>query len=364
MRLRLRRPGHRQPDAGLPLTTAELDIEARASGVRERLQRLARALPGLQYAVTDAAGLRFEHCAGFADLRTRMQVTAETQFMAASCTKVVTAAALHALVDAGRVELDGSVTDHYPDHPYGRQITVRHLLAHTAGVPNPMPLNWLHRLDDATFDEDRTLAAVMGKHPRLRSPPGERYHYSNLGYWLLGKVIERASRSRYVSYVEAAVLARLPVSRRELGFSVDDPARLARGYERAFSALGLFARLAVRSSLRDGHDGPWLRFARVAMNGPPYGGLFATARAFCAFLRAELAREKDPALGWRAGTLAGAAYRGKPGGGPGFCGNVRVYPGPGLATAWFANRMAVSEAKIVALTDAVDEGWLGPPPRR
>jgi CubicO group peptidase (beta-lactamase class C family) len=336
--------------------------DARARAVRERLDRMAVALPGIQYAMTDANALRFEHCAGAADVGAERPVSPSTLFMAASCTKVVTAAAVMALVEGGKLALDGSLNDTYADHPYGPRITIRQLLAHTAGVPNPLPVNWLHRIDDATFDEDRALASVLRAHPRLQSRPGERYRYSNLGYWLLGKAIERASGLPYCLYVEQVVLPSPERPSAELSFAPGDPSALARGYERAWSPLGMFARVAVRASLRDGRDGPWLRFARVAMDGAAYGGLFATARGFCGFLRKQLAGGHSEPLGWRAGTLGGVPYLGKPGGGPGFCGNVRLYPRLGFATAWFANRMAVQEAKIVALTDAVDEAWVGAAP--
>jgi CubicO group peptidase (beta-lactamase class C family) len=323
-----------------------------------RIERIARAVPGLQYAVTNASGLRFAHEVGVADARDGRPVTQATLFMAASCTKVVTAAAIQALVDAGRIDLDGGLSEVYPDHPYGKRITIRQLLEHTAGVPNPLPVNWLHRLDDAGFDEDRALAAVLTAHPRLRHEPGQRYGYSNLGYWLLGKAIERVTGSGYTRYVEETLFAPLAIPRDELTFSPADPAGIARGYERAWSPMGVFARIAVRRRFRDGRDGSWLRFARVGMNGPAYGGLFATARGFCAFLRGQLSRLDQVPLGWRVGVLGSARYLGKPGGGPGFCGNVRLYPALGLGTAWFANRMEVSEAKIVALADQIDRPWV------
>jgi D-alanyl-D-alanine carboxypeptidase len=335
-----------------------IDVDACAARVRVHLERVASRLPGVQYAMTDANTTRFEFCGGLADVGARRAIDRDTLFMAASCTKVVTATAVLALAEAGRVGLDASLSDSYPDHPYGREVTIRQLLAHTAGVPNPLPVNWLHRIDDAAFDEDRALAAVLRAHPRLRSAPGVRYAYSNLGYWLLGKVIERASGSRYVRHVEDAVLAPLAVPRGELCFTIENQAILARGYQRAWSALGMFTRMAVRKSLRDGRDGEWLRFARVYMDGPAYGGLFATARGFCSFLRSQLSRVPSPALGWRTGDVTSVAYLGKPGGGPGFCGNVRVYPSIGIATAWFANHMEVSERKIIAFTDAIDRNWL------
>lgn len=332
-------------------------LQARASQVAQYLDRAAGAVPGIQYAMTDGQETRFEHCVGFADLGTRQRFTPETQLMTASCTKVVTAAAVLALADAGRLQLDRSLSDYYPDHPYGCEITVAQLLAHTAGVPNPLPINWLHRFEDTAFDEARALAAVLRAHPRLHSRPGERYAYSNVGYWLLGRVVERASGSPYTEYVEDDVLAPLGLPRAEMCFAVDEPARLARGYQQAWSGLGFFTRVAVRAPFRDGRDGRWLRFARVFMDGPPYGGLFATASGFCRFLRGQLARTPTPALGWRAGRVAGVAYLGKPGGGPGFCGSVRVYPDAGIATAWLSNHMAVSEARIAAFGDAIDRFW-------
>ncbi len=338
--------------------TSVAEIEGRADRAREHVERVARELPGLQYALTDTTATRFEHCYGLADAGAHRPVDGGTLFMTASCTKVVTAAGIERLVETGRVELERSLSDYFAEHPYGREVTVGQLLAHTSGVPNPMPLAWLHRLDDAQYDEDRALAAVLRAHPRLIHRPGSRYAYSNLGYWLLGKVIERASGSTYTRYIHDEVLASSAFPRGELGFAIAEPDLLARGYLRAWSPLGLFARIAVRGSFREGRDGPWLRFARVQMNGLAYGGLFATARAFCSFLRGRIAKPPTVALGWRNGQLAGVAYFGKPGGGPGFCGNVRVYPSAGIATAWFANHMEVSEREIDKLADAIDSAWL------
>ncbi len=75
-------------------------------------------------------------------------------------------------------------------------------------------------------------------------------------------------------------------------------------------------------------------------------------------MRTQLATPPSVTLGWRAGELAGVAWLGEPGGGPGFSGNVRVYPAAGLATAWFANRMAISEPRIMAMADEIDRVWL------
>ena len=63
-------------------------------------------------------------------------------------------------------------------------------------------------------------------------------------------------------------------------------------------------------------------------------------------------------LGWRIGSIRGEPYLGKPGGGPGFQSNVRIYPKRGIGTAWMANETGVNERKINAITDTLDSHWL------
>ena len=117
------------------------------------------------------------------------------------------------------------------------------------------------------------------------------------------------------------------------------------------------------------------------MNGAPYGGLIGTARAFSRFLQDQLrsgsvlfddetkklfyAEQKDSrgrpietTLGWHRGMLSGVEYYGKPGGGPGFQSNMRIYPANGIATVWLANETGVSEGPIRKLTDNLDRHFL------
>jgi hypothetical protein len=63
-------------------------------------------------------------------------------------------------------------------------------------------------------------------------------------------------------------------------------------------------------------------------------------------------------LGWRIGSFHGQPYFGKPGGGPGFQSNVRIYPRKGIGTAWMANETGVNERNINAITDVFDSHWL------
>ena len=64
-------------------------------------------------------------------------------------------------------------------------------------------------------------------------------------------------------------------------------------------------------------------------------------------------------LGWHRGKLADETYYSKPGGGPGFSSNIRIYRDRGLATVWLSNRMRVSESDIQEFSDTLDAELIG-----
>ena len=125
-----------------------------------------------------AAGTLLEYHGGSADLAAQRPMLATTPMMAYSMSKTITAAAVLQLVEAGRVALDDPITRHVDAQPYGGEITVRQLLSHTSGIPNPLPLKWVHpAAAHASFDEAAALARVLDDHPKLASRPGARYRY-------------------------------------------------------------------------------------------------------------------------------------------------------------------------------------------
>jgi CubicO group peptidase (beta-lactamase class C family) len=348
--------------------------------LRERMDRLVQAqgLPGIHHAVVDAQDILFEHTSGWRDIGARLPVTAETTFMASSSTKALTAAAVLQLVEQGKVALDHSLSAYYADHPYGEAVIIRQLLNQTSGIPNPLPLRWLHRVEEhAAFDEASALQHVLAKNSRLRSKPGQRYGYSNISYWLLGKVVEQVTGMPYCEYMRRNIFEPLGASPAELGCEIPDLDQHARGYQPKYTPLGLFVALTIDRSLLERTEAGRYRLRPVYMNGPAYGGLIGTARGFARFLQDQLrarpvlfgkptrqlffAAQRDSrgqaietTLGWHRGEVAGVPFYGKPGGGPGFQSNVRVYPTRGIATVWLANQTGVSEGPINRFTDELD----------
>lgn len=341
---------------------------------------------GIQYiAVSDSETL-LDYAAGMTDAASGAKVTAQTQFMSASSTKVITAAAVLKLVAAGALRLSEPVSRYVPYQPYGERVTIAHLLNHSSGVPNPMPLKWVHtQAEHARFDEAAALRAELTRHPKLDFEPGQRYSYSNLSYWLLGRVIEAAAHTDYASYVQRELIEPLHITALDMSFQINEQVPQARGHLPRWSLLGLIVPLMAESKIMAASSGKWLRFEHLYMNGPAYGGMRATARGYACFLQDFLqpssrvlaaeskrllftpqtdnkGRALPTTLGFHTGELDGVPYISKPGGGPGFNSNLRIYPSRRLATVYLSNQMRASEASIQRFSDNLDRALLASRP--
>jgi len=358
-------------------------IQDSAAVVRRDIDQFIQRnrIPGIQYTVVDADGIRFEHQSGYADLASSRLVSPETTFMASSSTKVITAAAVLQLAERQKLELDKPLSTYYSNHSYTEKVTIRHLLTQTAGMPNPLPLKWLHRADGHDrFNEERALQQTLQHHSKLTSSPGEKYGYSNISYWLLGKAVESASGRSFSEYVREQIFEPLEIPPSAASFQIENPVVHATGYQRSLSLQGLILYLLMDRRLLGKTVKGYRSLLPVYMNGPAYGGLICTATAFGLFLQ-ELLRptprlfsaqtrelmfkhqvtaagnETGMSLGWRIGHTQKEPYYGKPGGGPGFRSNVRLYPRLGLGVAWLANETGVSETQMNSLSDAIDRHW-------
>jgi D-alanyl-D-alanine carboxypeptidase len=355
--------------------------------VESYLKELTRAsrTPGIQYVVVNSRDVVFEYAGGWADIRRQVPVDAATTMMAYSMSKTITAAAVLQLVEAGKVGLGDPVERYVDLFPYGSTVTVRQLISHTSGIPNPIPLRWVHPAEcHRGFDEKAALAAVLGEHSRLSFEPGTKYAYSNIGYWLLARVVERASGETFSAYVTDRILRPLAIEPRELGYVVVDPLHHATGYLEKYSFMNLAKGFLIDRGLVGEYAGSWLEIRSHYPNGPAFGGLVGTARAFGKFLQDQLrehsvlfddttrklfyAPQQTAAgapvamtLGWHIGDLDGARVFYKEGGGGGFHSMMRVYPGDGIATVVMINATGFD---VRTLLDTIDPSFLRPPRSR
>lgn len=152
---------------------------------------------------------------GRADAEKNVPLTPDTVIAVGSVTKQFTAAAILQLRDQGRLALDDDVTKWLPDFQTGgNKITLRHLLHHTGGIQEfgQMPeLRAMQLMMNRSATTDDVYKVVKGYPPKF--PAGTMQMYSNTGYWLLGRVIEKASGLTYEDYIEKRIFAPLKMSR-------------------------------------------------------------------------------------------------------------------------------------------------------
>ncbi|MEV8097151.1 serine hydrolase domain-containing protein [Kitasatospora sp. NPDC085879] len=171
------------------------------------------AVPALSFAVADGGRVRTARAFGHANPATREIATPAHRFRLASVSKPITSAAVHLLADRGRLALTDRVFGpgtplgtRYGTRPYGaalRALRVQHLLEHTAG-------GWPNDADDPMFaqpslDLDALVSWTLDHHP-LRAAPGTVHDYSNFGYCLLGRIVERVSGLPYARFVHRFLL--------------------------------------------------------------------------------------------------------------------------------------------------------------
>lgn len=132
----------------------------------------------------------------------------DTQYKIGSITKTLTAVLVLQLVHEGRLSLDAPASEVLGPVGYADR-SVRQLLAHTGGLQAEPAGSWWERTEGATFDA--LVAANDGSTPAFDAD--RRFHYSNLGYGLLGEVVARLRGQTWWDAVEQRVLAPLGMSR-------------------------------------------------------------------------------------------------------------------------------------------------------
>jgi CubicO group peptidase (beta-lactamase class C family) len=135
----------------------------------------------------------------------------DTQFRIGSITKTLVAVLVLRLREAGRLALTDPLEKHLPGTPAGH-LTVGALLAHTAGLRSEPPGPWWERTPGTLRPE---LADILGADPLLHQP-GQRHHYSNPGYALLGALIEHLHGRPWYEVLHAEVLEPLGMTRTTL----------------------------------------------------------------------------------------------------------------------------------------------------
>lgn len=193
------------------------------------------SIPGGAVAVVKDGRLVFARGYGLADVASGDVVQPDALFRIASLSKPITAAAALKLEEDGQLDLDakafGVLTDLEPPpdatvDPRLDQITIRQLLYHSGGWNRDITFDPMFRSTTAAEAVGATAPASAEtvirymKGMPLQFDPGSAYSYSNFGYAVLGRNIERATGLTYEQYVQSEILAPMGISRMRIGRSL------------------------------------------------------------------------------------------------------------------------------------------------
>ena len=141
--------------------------------------------------LADSGKVWFEKATGYRDFSSREPLLATDIFELASVSKQFTAMIIMQLKEKGRLDFDDPVSQ-YIRIPY-QDITIRHLLTHTSGLPDYQSLMDTHWDKSKVAGNDDIIHYLNKYAPLTHFPPGEKYEYSNTGYVLLASIAEKAA---------------------------------------------------------------------------------------------------------------------------------------------------------------------------
>jgi D-alanyl-D-alanine carboxypeptidase len=344
--------------------------------------------PGLSLAVVKDGHVVYGRGFGVADGPRHAVATPDTIYRWWSMTKIATAIAVLQLQERGALSLDDPVSRHlsffevrYPS-PTSPVVSIRHLLNHSSGLPDAGLdlVRWLHLPSEAPVDQTAFIRKVLPRYATLAFEPGSRTAYTNIGYMVLGAVIERAARQSYEDYVRSRILRPLRMTHTDFLYTPAMPGDRAAGSHPSLDVLTPLLPLLVRHwrAFYRESDGSHLWFDTIYTDYAPSTGLIGCApdvtRLLLAYLNGgELDGERllattsietmtradwirgtgrrthlQQGLGWVVACGDRECLQ-HMGGGPGFGTAMRVYPRERLGMVVLTNDMTTDTGGILDL---------------
>ena len=159
--------------------------------------------PGCSLGVIRDGAFVYRKSYGQASLELNVLLSPESVFYVGSISKQFTAASVVLAAEQGSLSLDDDVRKYIPDLPdYGHKITLRQMLNQTSGLRDFFSLIYFSGRDPADFNSPAEILKLIESQRGLNNTPGDEWVYSNSNYFLLGIVLERATRKTLAQFAE------------------------------------------------------------------------------------------------------------------------------------------------------------------
>jgi D-alanyl-D-alanine carboxypeptidase len=210
---------------GEPTLPSKFDVK----GIDTFLEQQVRAggYVGMSVAIVRDGKVVLAKGYGKRSLTPEEPVETTTMFAAGSVTKQFTAACVLLLAEQGKLSVRDPVARWYPELTRAKEITLYDLMTHASGYTDYYPLDFVDRRMEKAIDPDQLLKEYAGT--KLDFEPGRRWSYSNTGFVLLGRIVEKVSGKPFGEFLAERILKPLG-----MGHTVFDPKdgqpAIAQGY--------------------------------------------------------------------------------------------------------------------------------------
>lgn len=343
--------------------------------------------PGMSLVVVKDGKIIYQKGFGWADEPQKIPATAESVYHWWSITKIATAIAILQLQEQGKLQLEDTVHKflsffnvQYPSSS-SRPVTIRHLLTHSSGLSDPgwRIIGWIHHDGEPAVNQTALVKKVLPDYSTLEFEPGDSTQYSNIGYMVLGAIIEQITGRSYENYMREHILRPLAMNHTDFLYTEDmEPSETA-GSHPLFDAMTLLLPLVAPSYIRE-ISGKHLWFERIYTDQTPSTGLIGSAddaaRLIAAYLnggeldgkrilsQASIERmtkeghikagNRWQGIGWQVHDDNGQLILRHSGGGPGFSTEIRLYPDKNLGFVLFANDVTCEPWQILRTATKVN----------
>lgn len=217
------------PSAQAAPPALEAAIDAFARSVLDEQQA-----PGLSIGIARGGETLLIRGYGLANLEHQVPATGDTVFRIGSVTKQFTAAAILLLAEDGRLGLDDTLDQYFPDFPRGSEVTIRHLLQHTSGISNYTSLNgFMQGTAPLEHDAARMVAYIASADPLYDFDPGTGWSYSNSGYMFLDYIAEQAAGQPLADFLKDRIFDPLGMNDTRMDDASEIVPGRAQGYDAA-----------------------------------------------------------------------------------------------------------------------------------
>lgn len=177
---------------------------------------------------------------GFADNKGKEQLMQHSSFNLASVSKQFTAAGITLLKHQGKLSYSDELQKFIPELSFYNDVTIRHLLNHTSGIPDYLSLANDYIPENETVTTEKLIKVYSERKPSFKFKPGDKFQYSNIGYVLLAEIIERITDKSYADYLRKNIFQPLDMSHTKVFnlLSKDEPNNRVYGFKRKYLLFG------------------------------------------------------------------------------------------------------------------------------